>query len=90
MNNLQLTSILRENCKKYGSRNAVFYQKPDKSWTPISWTELWNTIEDTAKALLASGVKPGDKVGIMSRNMPEWTITDYALQLVRAVSVPLF
>jgi long-chain acyl-CoA synthetase len=90
MSNLQLTSILRDNCKKYGSRDAVFYQKSDKSWTPISWTELWISIEDTAKAMLASGVKPGDKVAIMSRNMPEWTISDYALQLIRAVSVPLF
>jgi len=85
-----LTEILRENSIKYGSRNAIFYQKPDKSWTPITWTELWKTIEDTAKALIANGVKPGDKVALMSRNMPEWTIADYALQLVRAVSVPLF
>jgi long-chain acyl-CoA synthetase len=51
---------------------------------------LWQSIEDTAKALIANGVKPGDKVAIMSRNMPEWTISDYAIQLVRAVSVPLF
>ena len=85
-----LTTILHENSIKYGSRNAVFYQKPDKSWTPITWTELWKSIEDTAKAFLAHGVKPGDKVAIMSRNMPEWTISDYALQLIRAVSVPLF
>ena len=85
-----LTDILRENSIKYGSRNAVFYQKPDKSWTPITWTEFWQTIEDMAKALIAHGVKPGDKVALMSRNMPEWTIADYALQLVRAVSVPLF
>ncbi len=85
-----LTDILRENSIKYGSRNAVFYQKPDKSWTPITWTEFWQTIEDLAKALIAHGVKPGDKVALMSRNMPEWTIADYALQLVRAVSVPLF
>ncbi len=90
MENQLLTSRIRENSIKYGSRNAVFYQKSDKSWVPISWTELWQTIQDTAKALLANGVKPGDKVAIMSRNMPEWTITDYALQLVRAVSVPLF
>jgi len=85
-----LTTILHENSIKYGSRNAIFYQKPDKSWTPITWTELWKSIEDTAKAFLAHGVKPGDKVAIMSRNMPEWTISDYALQLIRAVSVPLF
>jgi long-chain acyl-CoA synthetase len=90
MENQLLTSRIRENSIKYGSRNAVFYQKSDKSWTPITWTDFWQTIQNTAKALLAHGVKPGDKVGIMSRNMPEWTISDYALQLVRAVSVPLF
>jgi long-chain acyl-CoA synthetase len=90
MNNLNLTSRIRENSIKYGSRSAIFYQKSDKSWTPISWVELWKTIEDMAKSLLAIGIKPGDKVAIMSRNMPEWTISDYALQLVRAVSVPLF
>ena len=90
MENPLLTSIIRENSLKYGSRSAMFYQNPDKSWKPISWTELWQAIEDTARALLANGVKPGDKVAIMSRNMPEWTISDYALQLVRAVSVPLF
>lgn len=85
-----LTARILENSIKYGSRNALFYQKSDKSWTPISWTEFWQSIQDTAKALLANGIKPGDKVAIMSRNMPEWTISDYALQMVRAVSVPLF
>jgi long-chain acyl-CoA synthetase len=89
-NHQLLTSIIRENSLKYGSRNALFYQKSDKSWTPISWAEFWQSIEDTAKALLANGVKQGDKVAIMSRNMPEWTISDYALQMIRAVSVPLF
>ncbi len=90
MENQLLTTLIRENSIKYGSRSAIFYQQPDKSWMPISWTKLWQTIEDTAKALLAMGVKPGDKVAIMSRNMPEWTIADYAIQMVRAVSVPIF
>ncbi|MEI6059338.1 MAG: long-chain fatty acid--CoA ligase [Bacteroidota bacterium] len=90
MTNQLLTTFVRENSIKYGSRNAIFYQKDDKTWHPITWAEFWKSIQDTAMALLANGVKPGDKVAIMSRNMPEWTITDYALQLVRAVSVPLF
>lgn len=90
MENLLLTTIIRENSVKYGSRSALFYQKSDKSWAPISWSEFWQQIQDTAKALLANGVKPGDRVAIMSRNMPEWTVSDYALQLIRAVSVPLF
>lgn len=90
MSNLSLTSIIRGNSSKYGSRSAMFYQNEDKIWVPVTWAEFWQAIEDTAKAFLANGVKPGDRVAIMSRNMPEWTISDYALQLVRAVSVPLF
>jgi len=90
MENRLLTTIIRENSIKYGSRNAIFFQNKEKSWIPITWTKLWQSIENSAKALLAVGVKPGDRVAIMARNMPEWTITDYALQLVRAVSVPLF
>lgn len=90
MTNVSLTSIIRENSLKYGLRNAIFYQDQDKNWVPITWTDFWQSIIDTAKALLADGVKPGDKIAINARNMPEWTIADYAIQLVRAVSVPLF
>jgi len=57
---------------------------------PSNWEAFCQRIEVTDKGLPENCVKPGDKVAIMSRNMPEWTISDYALQLVRAVSVPLF
>ena len=90
MNKLQLTGIIQSNSLKYSSRPALYYQLPDKTWAPISWTGFWDSICDMARGLLNEGIKPGDKVAIMSRNMPEWTIADYALQLVRAVSVPLF
>lgn len=90
MAELQLTAIIKNHSQKYGAKNAVYYQNPDKSWSPLSWAELWTSIQNTAKALLANGIEPGDRVAIMSRNTPEWSITDYALQLVRAVSVPLF
>lgn len=90
MENRLLTTIVRENSIKYGSRNAMYYQDNNRNWIPITWTGLWDSIVITAKALLENGVQPGDRVAIMARNMPEWTITDYALQLVRAVSVPLF
>jgi long-chain acyl-CoA synthetase len=90
MANPSLTSILRENSIKYGTRNAIFYQQGDKNWVPITWVEFWQSVVNTAKAFIADGIQPGEKVAIMARNMPEWTISDYALQLVRAVSVPLF
>ncbi len=90
MPNQYPTTIIRQNSIKYGDRSAIYYQLANKTWSPISWLQFWKSIEDTARAFLSNGIKPGDKVAIMSRNMPEWTITDYALQLIRAVSVPLF
>ena len=90
MANSHLTGIIRNHSLQQGSRDALYYQMPDKSWKPISWFDFWKSIWDLAKGLLQEGVKPGDRIAIMARNMPEWTIADYATQLVRAVSVPLF
>jgi long-chain acyl-CoA synthetase len=90
MENTTLISILRENVTRYGQKNAIFYQDSEKKWIPITWIQFWDKIELLAKALINNGVKPGDRIAIMSANMPEWTITDYAIQMVRAISVPMF
>lgn len=85
-----LINIIRDNRNKYGNRNALVYQDDQKNWIPISWNSFWDSIINTAKSLVASDIKPGSTVAIMSRNCPEWTICDYALQMSRGVSVPLF
>jgi long-chain acyl-CoA synthetase len=45
--------------------------------------------EAIAAALAAQGIRPGDCVGILSENRPEWLLADYALVRLGAVSVPL-
>ncbi|CAM5699984.1 Long-chain acyl-CoA synthetase OS=Streptomyces albaduncus OX=68172 GN=FHS32_003028 PE=4 SV=1 [Streptomyces griseoloalbus] len=42
-----------------------------------------------AKGLLASGIRFGDRVAIMSRTRYEWTLFDFALWSVGAQVVPL-
>jgi long-chain acyl-CoA synthetase len=59
----------------------------DKSYT---WEELTNTIDRIAGALIAENVKPGDKIGIFSQNMPEWTLADFGILNAAAVSVPIY
>jgi long-chain acyl-CoA synthetase len=85
-----LYTILLHNIEKYGLKPALFYESSEGNWTGISWKDMGIKIEDTAKALLEMQINTGDCIGIISQNMPEWTITDYAIQAVRAVSVPLF
>ncbi|HTF55870.1 MAG TPA: long-chain fatty acid--CoA ligase, partial [Planctomycetota bacterium] len=43
-----------------------------------------------AAALAARGVRPGDRIALLSYNRPEWAIVDYAAQLIGAVTVPLY
>lgn len=43
-----------------------------------------------ARGLVASGVQPGDRVGLMSKTRYEWTLIDYAIWACGAVTVPIY
>jgi long-chain acyl-CoA synthetase len=43
-----------------------------------------------ASALERLGARPGERIALLSENRPEWTLTDYAILGLRAITVPLF
>lgn len=55
----------------------------------LTFRELNNRVQDRAKQLLGLGVKPQDKVGLLSGNTLAMVVLYHALTLVRAVAVPL-
>ena len=59
-------------------------------WQEITWSQLWESILHAAHALLALGVKEGDRVSIHSEDRPEWVILDLAANAIRAMSVGLY
>ncbi|ABY24245.1 long-chain-fatty-acid--CoA ligase [Renibacterium salmoninarum ATCC 33209] len=59
-------------------------------WQDIRATEFRADVIALAKGLIALGVQPGDKVGIMSRTRYEWTLVDFAIWYAGAVSVPVY
>jgi long-chain acyl-CoA synthetase len=59
-------------------------------WVPISSQELYRNVAGVARALAGWGLSKGDRVAILSENRPEWTITDFACQLLGLVSVPIY
>jgi fatty-acyl-CoA synthase len=52
-----------------------------------TYRELWEIVTDCARALLALGVRPGDRVGIWSPNRYEWVVTQYATARIGAILV---
>lgn len=63
---------------------------PQGPWSPVTHAEFADRVHELAKGFIASGVRPGDRVGIMSRTRFEWTLTDFALWSAGAVPVPVY
>ncbi|MBU6212982.1 MAG: long-chain fatty acid--CoA ligase [Actinomycetales bacterium] len=57
---------------------------------PVTARVLLEHIRATARGLAAAGVRPGDRVAIMSRTRYEWTVLDFAIWHAGAVTVPIY
>jgi len=73
------------------------YRKPDAlqvkrngKYVPISHDTLAERVRRTALGLEELGVRPGDRVAILSENRPEWAITDWACLMLGAADVPIY
>jgi long-chain acyl-CoA synthetase len=68
---------------------AMLYREGGK-WLPISSSNLRRNIAGTVRALQEWGIHKGDRVAILSENRPEWSIADFAILLLGAVTVPVY
>ncbi len=67
-----------------------FLYKEGGAWRPIATAEFCERIRDLAAGLRAMGVRPSDRVAILSENRPEWTACDYAILSAGAATVPIY
>jgi len=75
--------------RKYGSR-AFLKDKYEKTWHDHSWSEIADAVGRLRAGLRQLGIKPGDRVGILSDNSPQWVIVDQAVLGLGGVVVPLY
>src|SRR6267143_6152485 len=72
------------------NHERVMMYRQALQWVPISSRELYRDVAGVTRALAGWGLSKGDRVAILSENRPEWTITDFACQLLGLVSVPIY
>ncbi|MFZ0738387.1 MAG: long-chain fatty acid--CoA ligase [Candidatus Acidiferrales bacterium] len=65
-------------------------RRTSAGWEGIPASEMLRRVAGLAKALVVLGVKPGDRVALLAPNCPEWHVTDFAVQGIGAVDVPLY
>jgi long-chain acyl-CoA synthetase len=73
----------------FGDEDLILEGKSGE-YKPITWNEIARSVRETAAGLIAVGVKPGDRIVIMSYNRPEWIIADLAIMAAGAITIPLY
>jgi len=66
------------------------WAKRDGRYRPLSWGETESAVTRLARALIAYGIQPGDRVALVSENRPEWVIADLAIISAGAITVPAY
>jgi long-chain acyl-CoA synthetase len=68
----------------------AFKFKRNSQWIDVSTDEFLLRVEELFFALRTLGLRPGDRVAIVSENRLEWAIADYATLCGGAISVPIY
>jgi long-chain acyl-CoA synthetase len=56
----------------------------------FTWAQALDQARRMAAHMKAIGIRPGDRVALLSKNTAHWMITDFAIWIAGAVSVPLY
>jgi long-chain acyl-CoA synthetase len=62
----------------------------EAAWQDITARQFRDEVAALAKGFMAAGIGEGDRVALLSRTRYEWTVVDYALWAVGAVTVPVY
>ena len=84
-----LNKLFFDRAEQYNEK-PFLWAKKDKEWIPLTWNETSLKVKEFAGGLRSLGIKPGDKVVIVSENRPEWIIADLAINLIGAITVPAY
>ncbi len=84
-----IVAIYEQTMRQHRDRPG-FRFKADGSWHDITYGEMDRRITAMASALLDLGVRPGDRVALLSENRPEWVQSDLAIIRTGAVNVPIY
>ncbi|MEX2595428.1 MAG: AMP-dependent synthetase/ligase [Salibacteraceae bacterium] len=75
--------------EKYPKEDSLC-AKINGQWVKTSTKSFVDQGMMVSKALLSLGIKPGDKVAMISNNRPEWNIVDMGILMIGAINVPIY
>lgn len=71
--------------------DAIFLRQPfGTGWEEYSWREVGRQARILVAAMREMGMRPGDHIGLISKNCAQWIIADLAIMMGGFVSVPFY
>lgn len=74
---------------RHGKTDALNH-RTDGKWIPISASAFVERVKNVALGLAQLGIRPGDRIALLSENRPEWSIADLAILSLGAINVPIY
>jgi len=72
---LTVGSLLADTASKHPDTEALVVSHQNLRWT---YQELSKQVDEMAAGLIALGLAPGDRVGVLAPNMAEWVVLQFA------------
>ncbi|HLW72393.1 MAG TPA: AMP-binding protein [Candidatus Binataceae bacterium] len=84
-----LVEMLDRAAERYGARPALEARVGSTQQSLFTYRELRDAAFRASLLLRTRGIKPGDRVLLISENSPDWVIAYFAILYAGAVAVPL-
>jgi len=86
----RIFDILPYYLENHPNQDCALSAKRNGQWIKYSIKDYIEITNNLSYGFLALGIKPGDRIGIISSNRPEWNMLDMAVMQIGAISVPIY
>jgi long-chain acyl-CoA synthetase len=82
---LTIPELLRNSVENFADNNSIVFAGEEQ----YSYRQMGYDVDRVASLLSVLGVEKGDKVAILSTNMPNWGVSFFAVSVLGAIAVPI-
>lgn len=85
-----LPALLIKHAQAFGDKRTALREKEYGVWQPVTWRGYCEHVRDFSLGLIAMEIQPGDCLGVIGDNRPEWLYAELAAQAAGVVPVGVF
>jgi len=85
-----LPGLLVGNARRFGDGRVALREKEFGIWQSVTWQQYLERVRNFSLGLISLGLKPGESIGIICGNRPEWIYAELAAQAAGAIPFGIF